>query len=281
VGLLVFFSQCLWLLLHRANAERRLSTRMLSAILIADSLVSVARIWADVTVPLGNDLFKSGLYDTLAILIYQMLLIGLTLALFLMVNRRLSADLERDIAELKESEEKMQRLQVELRSLSLTDDLTGLSNRRGFMMLVEQELKIALRTKRGMFLLFSDLDDLKTINDTRGHSEGDAALLETANLLRETFRESDILARLGGDEFAVLAVETAEESVDILAARLQKNMAAHNACLNRSYPLSLSIGIARYDPDSPCPVEELLARADGLMYEEKRRKPPPYLSAES
>lgn len=165
-----------------------------------------------------------------------------------------------------------QRLQEELRALSLEDGLTGLRNRRGFVTLAEQELKVAHRTQRGVFLLFMDLDGLKTINDTLGHSEGDAALLETASLLKETCRESDILARLGGDEFAVLAVETAEDGADILAARLQKNLAAHNTRANRSYPLSLSVGITRYGPESRCSIDELLARADGLMYEEKRRK---------
>jgi len=165
-----------------------------------------------------------------------------------------------------------QRLQEELRALSLEDGLTGLRNRRGFGALAEQELKVAQRTRREMFLFFLDLDGLKQINDTLGHSEGDAALLETTHLLQETFRDSDILARLGGDEFAVLAVETVEDCADILAARLQKNLAARNARANRSYQLSLSVGITRYDPESPCSIDALLARADGLMYEEKKRK---------
>jgi two-component system cell cycle response regulator len=167
-----------------------------------------------------------------------------------------------------------QRLQEELRALSLEDSLTGLRNRRGFVTLAAQGLKTAHRTKHGMFLLYLDLDGLKQINDTLGHSGGDAALLETAHLLQETFRESDILARVGGDEFAVLAVEMAEDRADILTARLQRELAAHNARANRAYQLSLSVGITRYDPDSPCTIDELLARADGLMYEEKRRRKP-------
>ncbi len=167
------------------------------------------------------------------------------------------------------------RLYDALRSLSLTDELTGLRNRRGFMALAEQELKIAQRTRRGMFLLFIDLDRLKQINDTLGHSEGDAALLETAHLLQETFRTSDILARLGGDEFGVLMVETAEESAQVLTARLQKNLADRNARVNRSCQLSLSVGIAHYDPASPCTIDELLVRADAMMYEEKKRKVKP------
>jgi len=165
-----------------------------------------------------------------------------------------------------------QRLQVELRELSLDDDLTGLRNRRGFMTLAEHELKIACRTRRGASLLYADVDGLKKINDTLGHKEGDAALIETAHLLQETFRESDILARLGGDEFAVLGVETKEDSADLLFARLQTNLAAHNKRPDRSFSLSLSVGIAAYEPESPDSVDVLLARADALMYDEKKRK---------
>jgi diguanylate cyclase (GGDEF)-like protein/PAS domain S-box-containing protein len=167
------------------------------------------------------------------------------------------------------------RLYDALHSLSLTDELTGLRNRRGFMTLTEQELKVAQRTRRRMFLFFIDLDGLKQINDTLGHAVGDAALLGTAHLLQETFRTSDILARLGGDEFGALMVETAEVSAPALTARLQKNLAARNARANRSYQLSLSVGITRYDPESPCTIDELLARADEAMYEEKKRKRKP------
>ncbi|HEX7588095.1 MAG TPA: diguanylate cyclase, partial [Anaerolineae bacterium] len=165
-----------------------------------------------------------------------------------------------------------QRLQAELGALSLRDSLTGLVNRRGFMTLAEQALKMAHRTQRGMFLLFGDLDGLKSINDTLGHAKGDAALGETAAILKESFRESDILARLGGDEFAVLAVESAEDSAGILSTRLRKNLAAHNACANRPFHLSLSVGITRYDPAAPCSIDNLMAGADKLMYEQKKQK---------
>jgi len=165
-----------------------------------------------------------------------------------------------------------QRLQEELRALSLADELTGLRNPRGFRILAEQALKSAHRTWHGLLLSFVDVDKLKKINDTLGHAQGNAALIETAILLKETFRESDILARLGGDEFGVLTVETAEDSAHALTARLQKNLADHNARADRLYLLALSIGIARYTPEIPCSIDELLARADQLMYEDKKRK---------
>jgi len=171
----------------------------------------------------------------------------------------------RDITELV-------RLREELRTMALIDDLTGLNNRRGFSTLGQQQLKLADRTKRGMFLLFSDLDNLKWINDTFGHHEGDQALIEAATIHRETFRQSDIIARVGGDEFAVLAVEAYQDSGDILAARLQERLRTHNAQSNRRYKLSISVGLDYYDPLSPRSIDELLDRADRSMYEQKQQK---------
>lgn len=161
------------------------------------------------------------------------------------------------------------RMTAELRSLSLVDDLTGLYNRRGFLFLAQQQVKIADRMKRGMLILFADVDDMKRINDTLGHREGDLALIETATILKETFREADIIARIGGDEFAVLTVEARKDSVEILRTRLQENLDARNAKGDPHYKLSISVGIARYDAESPCSIGDLLAQADALMYEQK------------
>ncbi|MCM8776092.1 MAG: diguanylate cyclase, partial [Candidatus Omnitrophica bacterium] len=99
------------------------------------------------------------------------------------------------------------QLQESLRSLTIVDELTGLYNRRGFLIHAEQQVKLANRTRRGFFLLFADLDDFKKINDNFGHPEGDNALRETAKILKTTFRGSDIKARMGGDEFAVIVIE--------------------------------------------------------------------------
>ena len=172
----------------------------------------------------------------------------------------------RDVTQRKQGEET-------LRTLSLVDDLTRLYNRRGFLTLAEQELKIANRLKRGMFLLFADLDDLKVINDNYGHQEGDLALIAVANVIKETYRDPDIIARIGGDEFVVLAIEgTSESSADNLRIRLNRNLGLFNAQEKRSYPLSLSMGVVRYDPDQPASVEDLIAEADKRMYEEKSWK---------
>jgi diguanylate cyclase (GGDEF)-like protein/PAS domain S-box-containing protein len=161
------------------------------------------------------------------------------------------------------------RMEETLRALALVDELTGLYNRRGFVTLSQQQLKTADRTKRRMLLLFADFDKLKQINDTFGHPEGDRALIEAADVLRETFRESDIMARIGGDEFVVLAIETDRATSETLTTRLQKKLKARNARGGRPYTLSLSVGVARYDPEHPCSVDDLLARADRAMYEQK------------
>jgi len=162
------------------------------------------------------------------------------------------------------------RMEETLRALALVDDLTNLYNRRGFFTLGQQQLKTADRTKRRMVLLFADFDGLKQINDALGHSEGDRALIETAHVFRETFRESDIIARIGGDEFVVLAIETNGSPAEVLATRFQEKLEARNARKGRRYKLSLSVGLARYDPEHPCSIDELLAQADRAMYEKKR-----------
>ena len=171
----------------------------------------------------------------------------------------------RDITELV-------RLRERLLALSHVDELTSLSNRRGFQLLAQQQIRFAKRTKKGLVLLFIDLDELKTINDTLGHSEGDLALMDTANILRKTMRLSDIIARLGGDEFVVLAIEAVENSIEIITRRLESNISSHNATGGRRFKLSLSMGSSYYDPEKSSTIEDLLHEADRNMYEHKRRK---------
>ena len=159
-----------------------------------------------------------------------------------------------------------------LKNALVTDELTGIFNRSGFMTLAEQQLKIANRANRRMLLMFADLDGMKWINDNLGHKEGDLALSDTAKILKNTFRESEIIGRIGGDEFAVLAVETDDTNTEILYQRLQKSIDEHNATANRRFTISMSIGMSSYNPLVPCSLEELLSRADNFMYENKKRK---------
>lgn len=165
------------------------------------------------------------------------------------------------------------RMQSALRSLSLIDELTGLYNRRGFLRLADQHLKLAHRTKRGSLLVFADVDNLKQINDTFGHQEGDAALVHTAEILRASFRASDVIARIGGDEFAILAIEASQDSAQFLTDRLQERLKEYNAQQKRPYRFSISAGMACLDPANMVSLEELMGLADRALYEQKRHKP--------
>lgn len=160
-------------------------------------------------------------------------------------------------------------LQAELGSIALTDDLTGLYNRRGFLLLAERQLKLARRAHRGLLLFFMDLDGLKRINDSFGHAEGDRALRIAASALRETFRDSDVLARFGGDEFAALAVEASDWSEKTIRNRLYRHIRALPA--ESGQQIFLSLGAARFDSRTDASLQELLETADHAMYDAKRR----------
>ncbi|MBA4423356.1 MAG: hypothetical protein C0390_09720 [Syntrophus sp. (in: bacteria)] len=164
------------------------------------------------------------------------------------------------------------RMEEEMREMSLRDLLTELYNRRGFITLAEQQLKAANRAQRPLKLTFIDCDDLKWINDTLGHEEGDKALIDTAHILRQSFRESDIVARLGGDEFAVLSIDAADMSHEDFSQRLQQRIDELNAKESRRFKLSLSWGTAVYHPESPMSLDRLISAADELMYVQKKDK---------
>lgn len=161
-------------------------------------------------------------------------------------------------------------LDRELRLLAVTDELTCLYNRRGFLAVAAQQLKLASRNSHSLLLLFCDLNNLKKINDSYGHREGDLALIRTADALEQTFRDSDVLARLGGDEFVVLASQVSSQSKDVLLRRLERNLKKSSANESR-YELSLSVGVARFDPKCDLSLGELMAKADEAMYEQKKR----------
>ena len=162
-------------------------------------------------------------------------------------------------------------LERELRSLAVTDDLTGLYNRRGFWASATQQLKLARRNTQEVMFFFCDFDNLKQINDSYGHAEGDRALVRATTALAQTFRNSDILARLGGDEFAVLASEASDQYQEIILDRLKRNL-EKSAQDETRYKLSLSVGVGRFDPRRPVSLGEIMAQADQSMYKQKRRR---------
>jgi diguanylate cyclase (GGDEF)-like protein/PAS domain S-box-containing protein len=183
----------------------------------------------------------------------------------------------RDITAQKETEEALRRL-------STTDDLTGLHNRRGFFLLAEQQRRLAIRKQAELLLVYIDIDDFKAINDTHGHQVGDQVLTDMADLLRRCYRDSDIvarisdrdgvLARMGGDEFVVLAVDAGEQGQQILLSRLRERLAEYNRPRPATLQVSLSVGAVRVMPEPHTTIDDVLAAADRLMYQDKRGSPP-------
>jgi diguanylate cyclase (GGDEF)-like protein len=184
----------------------------------------------------------------------------------------LISDLKISKIKLEEDISKRKEIEDELKTLSLTDELTGLYNRRGFFNLSEQQLKLAKRAKEKVYMLYLDIDRFKEINDTFGHNEGDEALKDIAMILRDSYRESDVIGRIGGDEFVVFPIGTNYETIKIVVDRLLGKIDIHNKKSNKSYKLSISIGVANYDPKKPCSLDELLNQADKLMYSQKKNK---------
>lgn len=166
---------------------------------------------------------------------------------------------------------KQYMLQAELGSLALTDELTGLYNRRGFQAIADRHLKLARRCGKGLLLFFLDVDGLKQVNDSRGHREGDRVLKSVSVALLKTFRDSDVIARLGGDEFAVLAIEASGQGEDTIRQRLCEFLKPKDEQDSVS-AISVSLGITRYDPRKGVSLEELMAQADAGMYDEKKAK---------
>ena len=181
--------------------------------------------------------------------------------------------LETELEFRKKISEDLVKSKDELVALSLTDPLTGLANRRGLEVDAQEILKLAKRYNKEMFLFFIDLDNMKLINDTLGHKEGDAVLVEVSTILKDCFRETDIIARLGGDEFCMLVNASIGEE-NFVIKRLQRHLDHRNAnCLPHKMPISLSVGWAICDKEATSfDIEKLITQADKMMYIHKRSK---------
>jgi diguanylate cyclase (GGDEF)-like protein len=180
------------------------------------------------------------------------------------VYQELEQRVEARTAELRAANE-------EIRNLSLTDELTGLRNRRGFFLFAEQARRLADRAGKKAAIVYADLDGLKAVNDRYGHVAGDTLLRDFAHVLTTTFRESDVVARVGGDEFCVFGAEL-DIDTDALLSRLEYNIARFNAEQPRPFPLAASAGVWRCPFKGEEPLEDLVARADEAMYLRKRAR---------
>ena len=156
--------------------------------------------------------------------------------------------------------------------LATMDELTSLSNRRGFEALSRQVLSLSMRHEKPVSLLYFDLDFFKQINDEFGHSEGDIALVEFSRLLKTTFRESDVLGRLGGDEFVALAGNTTAAQLDRPLERLKSAIESYNIEARRGYDLKYSVGVIEFDSARHIDILDLLKEADAQMYENKKQR---------
>lgn len=161
------------------------------------------------------------------------------------------------------------RLTNSIRELSLIDELSGLYNRRGFVTLAQQQLKVAERLGSGVALLLADIDDFKTVNDTYGHIEGDAAIQTVSAALERSFRAADLIARWGGDEFAVFCMAQDPEHMKAASDRLDAEIASVEP---RSYPLEVSIGLHWEAEAKVDMLDTMLRAADQALYAEKDRR---------
>lgn len=170
------------------------------------------------------------------------------------------------------------RLQGELYNLSIIDELTSLYNRRGFFNQAQQYMNANAQEGRGFYLVVADLDGMKTINDTYGHHMGDLALMDTANILKEVFSDSDIIARMGGDEFTVVLPDKLGYSLNLdafeklIILKIQQKLHSFNLSAGRIYHLSISLGLFHFNPAMPVTLGELIIQADQRMYTHKKEK---------
>ena len=157
--------------------------------------------------------------------------------------------------------------------LATIDELTQISNRRGFSTLAIHALNLCKRMKRPASLFFFDLDFFKEINDRFGHAEGDIALINFSKILKDAFRESDVVGRLGGDEFVALLTNANQTETNLILHRLEKVLDEfNNQHKSRGYEIVYSVGVVAFDPTRHLSINDLLAEGDRLMYEQKRNK---------
>lgn len=177
--------------------------------------------------------------------------------------------------ELRRTTSLLKAANEELQNLSLTDDLTGLYNRRGFLFHAEQQLKLFRSRKsndEGLWLMMIDLDGLKKINDTYGHEEGSFAIRKASEIIKQSFRDADIVARLGGDEFIVLIINAASNVNEIIPDRIQEKLDDYNKTGEKPYKIAASCGLIKIEFAEDLPIEEIMRQADEEMYRQKRSR---------
>jgi diguanylate cyclase (GGDEF)-like protein len=165
-------------------------------------------------------------------------------------------------------------IEQEIASIQLAtlDELTMISNRRGFLTLVEHSLKMCRRKQLSMSFLLFDLNKFKNINDDFGHHEGDFVLTKFAQIMLDTFRDCDVDGRLGGDEFVAMLTDFDNHNADEILARFAAAVAEANATMNKPYKIEYSVGFENFQHDTKKSSEEMIQKADAAMYKHKKRQ---------
>lgn len=159
-----------------------------------------------------------------------------------------------------------------LKEASLTDELTGIYNRRGYLTPAEHQMKIAGRQNKRLYMLYAEVDNPGISADTFEPEGRDVLLREAANILKDTFRESDVIARVGDDEFVVIPLGATEVDTDRVVARLQKGLELFNSKREGEQALSIRYGASHSDPKSPCRIDELLRQEDRSTDKDNKEK---------
>ncbi|MEH8019398.1 sensor domain-containing diguanylate cyclase [Rheinheimera muenzenbergensis] len=165
-------------------------------------------------------------------------------------------------------------IEQEIKSIQMAtlDELTLISNRRGFLTLAEHCEKVCRRKETPMSVILFDLNKFKPINDNFGHHEGDFVLKQFARVMRSVFRESDVIGRLGGDEFVVMLTDTSDEQITAILERFTMAVSELNKAINKPYLIEYSAGVACFSHDTDKSLEEMMAEADAAMYKKKKDK---------
>jgi len=163
-------------------------------------------------------------------------------------------------------------IEQEIKSIQLAtlDELTLISNRRGFLTLVDHSLRMCRRNQVSMSFLLFDLNKFKIINDQYGHHEGDFVLTQFAQIMLDTFRDSDVIGRLGGDEFVAMLTDSDKENADEILARFAVAVEEANATMNKPYKIEYSVGLEHFEHDTEKSAEEMIQAADAAMYKHKK-----------
>lgn len=165
-------------------------------------------------------------------------------------------------------------IEQEIQSIQMAtlDELTLISNRRGFLTMVEHSLKVCRRNQVSMSFILFDLNKFKAINDTYGHHEGDFVLTTFAQVMLDSFRDCDVVGRLGGDEFVAMLSDTDGGKADIALARFATAIEKTNETLNKPYKIEYSAGVMHFQHDTDKSIEEMIQDTDAAMYEQKKGK---------